>query len=117
MEIRLNTLQTAIEDLIKAHMPDVICIEGTYCGVNANTTIKLGFVCGVILAAAGRRNVKVLNYPTRSVKQYIAGKGSDSKEQVRDKIQKMFDIQISTLDASDALAVAVTHSMLFLENS
>lgn len=117
MEIRLYSLQKNIESLIKIYKPNVIAMESAYCGVNAVTTLRLGFACGAIFVACGKNNIPVIDYPTTVVKQCITGGGSQKKEQVRDKIQEMFSISIDPLDASDALAVAITHAMLYLKNS
>ena len=107
---RLYNLQKDALELLANYLPDVICVEETYCGINPITTLKLGFASGALLSAIGSTNKEVFMYPTRKVKQIVTQNGSSSKDEVRDCVVKFLKLEdIDNLDSSDALAVAITH--------
>jgi crossover junction endodeoxyribonuclease RuvC len=62
------------------------------------------------MLAAATRGLDVLEYPATTIKQTVAGYGAASKEQVQRMV--VMHLGLSTpptpLDASDALAVALT---------
>jgi crossover junction endodeoxyribonuclease RuvC len=73
--------------------------------------LKLGRAQGTAIAAALNKNIEVVEYSPRKIKQSITGNGSSSKEQVAAMLctilnQKSFS---GPLDATDGLAAAVCH--------
>ena len=75
--------------------------------------LKLGRAQGVAIAAALSREVPIKEYAPLSVKQAITGNGAASKEQVANMLKRLLKISDkqmpNLLDATDALAVALTH--------
>lgn len=65
------------------------------------------------MAAALSRDVPIAEYAPLSIKQAITGNGGASKEQVANMLKRLLDIpeekMPALLDATDALAVALTH--------
>lgn len=65
------------------------------------------------MAAALVRDIPITEYPPMSIKQSITGVGSASKEQVANMLKHLLHIpdekMPALLDATDALAVALTH--------
>lgn len=98
--------------LIDEYHPDCLAIEAPFYGKNIQVTLKLGRAQGVAMAAALSRNLPVIEYSPRKIKQSITGNGSAGKEQVAAMLQTLLKFRETPefLDATDGLAVAVCHS-------
>jgi len=109
--LRLKIIFDRTLSLIEQYKPDELAIEAQFFGKNVQSMLKLGRAQGVAIAAALHRSIPIFEYSPRKIKQSITGKGSASKEQVSAMIQRLLDIKEApeTLDATDALAVAVCH--------
>lgn len=116
--MRLRRIYERVSALVTQHMPDELAIEAPFFGKNVQSMLKLGRAQGVAMAAALVRDIPIAEYPPRSVKQSITGVGSASKEQVAGLLKHLLHIpddkMPALLDATDALAVAMTH---FYESS
>jgi len=88
-----------------------LAIEAPFYGKNVQSMLKLGRAQGVAIAAALSRSLDIYEYAPRKIKLAITGQGNASKEQVAALLQKMLGIaeMPDTLDATDALAVAMCH--------
>ncbi len=73
--------------------------------------LKLGRAQGVAIAAALHRDLPVLEYEPKKIKQSITGNGNATKEQVAYMLQQVLKIteMPKFLDATDALATAMCH--------
>jgi crossover junction endodeoxyribonuclease RuvC len=111
--LRLRRIYERVHQLVTQHLPDELAIEAPFFGKNVQSMLKLGRAQGVAMAAALTRDIPIAEYPPRSVKQSITGVGSASKEQVANMLQHLLRIpdekMPALLDATDALAVALTH--------
>lgn len=100
-------------ELIDGFHPDELAIEAPFFGKNVQSMLKLGRAQGVAIAAALSRQLPVMEYAPRKIKQSITGNGSASKEQVAAMIQRTLQIPDADmpdkLDATDGLAAAVCH--------
>ena len=108
---RLLKIAVGIESLIERFRPDVCAVEEAFFSVNAKTALKLGHVRGVVLLAAERAGVEIAEYAPRFIKQTVVGYGAAEKQQVQEMMRVLLKLKSAPtpLDASDALAVAVTH--------
>ncbi|MBL7925606.1 MAG: crossover junction endodeoxyribonuclease RuvC [Bacteroidia bacterium] len=98
--------------LIENYKPDELAIEAPFFGKNVQSMLKLGRAQGVCMAAALYRQIPVFEYSPRKVKLAVTGRGSATKEQVAAMLVHIEGfIQPKTLDATDALAVAVCHCL------
>ncbi|GIR58984.1 MAG: hypothetical protein CM15mP65_15650 [Crocinitomicaceae bacterium] len=70
--------------------------------------LKLGRAQGVAMAAALVKDLPIVEYSPRKVKQAITGNGNSSKEQVAAMIQSILKLNVlpKELDATDGIAVA-----------
>jgi crossover junction endodeoxyribonuclease RuvC len=74
------------------------------------STVKLGQVQGVVVLAATHAAIDSCSYTPMEVKSAVAGYGKASKAQVREMVRRLLGINGPlSLDASDALAVAICH--------
>jgi len=87
-------------------------VEKIFFGKNADSAFKLGHARGVCLMLAARHQAAVHEYAAKFVKKSVTGSGAASKDQVQLVIGRLLGIQAEALihDASDALALAVTHA-------
>ena len=108
---RLLKIAVGVESLIERFRPDVCAVEEAFFSVNAKTALKLGHVRGVVLLAAERAGVEIAEYAPRLVKQTVVGYGGAEKQQVQEMVRVLLGLKTAPapFDASDALAVAVTH--------
>ncbi len=111
--MRLRRIYERVSGLVAQHLPDEMAIEAPFFGKNVQSMLKLGRAQGVAMAAALTRDIPITEYPPLSVKQSITGNGGASKEQVANMLKHLLKIpedkMPDLLDATDALAVALTH--------
>ena len=111
--LRLRRIHERVTQIVTTYLPDELAIEAPFFGKNVQSMLKLGRAQGVAMAAALARDIPVREYPPLSVKQSITGSGAASKEQVANMLRHLLDIpkekMPDLLDATDALAVALTH--------
>lgn len=110
---KLKEIFTRVLGMIDQYHPDEMAIEAPFFGKNVQSMLKLGRAQGVCMAAALYRSLPITEYSPRRIKQSITGKGAASKEQVSGMLHHLvkFDASNYTLDATDALAVALCHHM------
>ncbi len=109
--LKLRAIFRETTEIIDRHLPDELAIEAQFFGKNVQSMLKLGRAQGVAIAAALQRDISVVEYAPKRVKQSITGNGNASKEQVAAMLLSvlgMRELPAST-DATDALAVAVCH--------
>jgi len=107
----LQTIFRDVIELIDRYHPDELAIEAPFFGKNVQSMLKLGRAQGVAIAAALSRDIPIFEYSPRKIKMSITGKGSASKEQVAEMLQRIlhFKSESKNLDATDGLAAAVCH--------
>jgi len=111
--LKLQKIFERTIELIDGFHPDELAIEAPFFGKNVQSMLKLGRAQGVAIAAALSRQLPVMEYAPRKIKQSITGNGSASKEQVAAMLQQTLKISEedmpAKLDATDGLAAAVCH--------
>lgn len=110
--LKLQRIFEKTMGLLEEYKPDVLAIEAPFYGKNVQVMLKLGRAQGIAMAAALSKNIHVIEYAPRKIKQSITGKGTASKEQVAAMLQRLLNFKETPefLDATDGLAVAVCHS-------
>lgn len=105
---RLALLLEKLTVLISEFSPSIISLEKAFFGKNADSAFKLGLARGVVMAIAGKNNIRVMEYAAKAVKKGITGHGSSEKETVALFVQRILKTNlVSRFDASDALALAL----------
>lgn len=111
--LRLHRIFERVQGLVEQYLPDEMALEAPFFGKNVQSMLKLGRAQGVAMAAALHRDVPIAEYPPLSVKQAVTGNGRASKDQVASMLMHILKIpkerMPKLLDATDALAVALTH--------
>jgi crossover junction endodeoxyribonuclease RuvC len=113
---RMGNLYQFFSSYIIANNINTLALEVPFLGKNALNFLKLGYVRGVLYVLAAKHNLILREYTPRQVKQSLTGYGGASKEQVCATLRSLFcSAQLSSsLDATDALAVAVTAAWYLL---
>ena len=108
---RLLKISRGVEELVERFAPDVCAVEEAFFAVNAQTALKLGHVRGVVLVAAERAGVQIVEYAPRLVKQVVVGYGAAEKHQTQEMVRVLLRLKAppQPYDAADALALAVCH--------
>ena len=110
-ELKLQKIFERVTGIIKDYSPDEVALEAPFFGKNVQSMLKLGRAQGVAMAAALQFGIPITEYAPRKVKQSVTGKGTASKEQVADMVNRQLNVKEAPkmLDATDALAVALCH--------
>ncbi len=112
MSNRLLIIFQDIEELIAKHQPDVVAIEQLFFARNVTTAITVGQARGVVLLAAQKADLKLIEFTPLQVKQSVTGYGQATKKQVQIMVQKILKLKVLPKpdDAADALAIAICAS-------
>ena len=98
--------------VIKLHAPDALSVETQFLDKNFQSAIKVGMARGIAYLAAAKQNIPVFEYAPTKAKQAVTGKGNASKSAVAHMVKILLgQKELSVLpDATDALALAITHA-------
>jgi crossover junction endodeoxyribonuclease RuvC len=107
---RLEVVYDRLSALVAEHRPDVVAVEDVFFSKHANAAIKLGHVRGVVLLMVAKQGLPLAEYPASLVKRTVVGRGAADKTQVARLVGAMLGLEtLPAEDATDALAVALTH--------
>jgi crossover junction endodeoxyribonuclease RuvC len=112
LERRLGTIFGAIDALLDEHRPDAVAVEEIFFGRNVRTAFSVGQARGVVLGAAGMRDIPCFAYTPQAVKLSVCGAGQAQKDQVQRMVKALLGLgAVPESDhAADALAVAICHA-------
>jgi len=108
---KLREIFLDLQEIIETYLPKVLAVEAPFYGKNVQSMLKLGRAQGVSMAAAITMGLEIAEYAPKKIKVSVTGNGNASKEQVAAMLENMLKIKVGNqpLDATDALAAAVTH--------
>ncbi|MCL2483987.1 MAG: crossover junction endodeoxyribonuclease RuvC, partial [Firmicutes bacterium] len=110
---RLVVVAESIKHLAKTHKIEYAGVEDLYFSTNKSTAMQVSQARGVLVVALKECGVTVYNFTPNQVKSVLTGQGKATKEQVEYMVKKHLGIteKIRPDDASDAIAIAITHLM------
>ena len=110
LEARLKRIHDGLVEVIETHHPTCVAVEDIFFARHASAALKLGHARGVALLAAANAGLQVDAYPPALVKRTVAGRGRADKAQVARLVGAILGLrELPAVDASDALAIAITH--------
>ncbi len=112
---KISKIYRHLDDIIAQYAPDVMVLEKLYAHYKHPTTACiLGHARGVMCLLCAQRKVKLVEHSVKRIRKALLGNGNASKEQARDVVAHIlkFDPGQVTLDASDALALALGYAHL-----
>jgi crossover junction endodeoxyribonuclease RuvC len=109
----LRRLQGGIEEIITGFKPAVGVIEGGFFAKNARTAMVLGMARGVVVAVLAKHQIPVYEYAPRKARRVVMGHGGADKETVAAYMAQLLNLDVADIpmDATDALALAICHSL------
>ena len=111
LAVRLTQLFDRLCEVIASYSPLEAAVEETFVNKNPSSTLKLGQARGVVLLAPAKSGLPVAEYAANLIKKSLVGTGHASKFQVQKMVQILLPgSKPETMDASDALAIAICHA-------
>jgi len=111
LHMRLPVIYDGLRAVIIEHRPTTVAVEDIFYARSVKSALTLGHARGVALLAAGHSGLDVTPYPPAVVKRSIAGSGRAEKEQVAMIVGAILGWKtLPAIDATDALAIAITHA-------
>lgn len=106
---RLNKIFMSLSDVFEKYSPEFLVVESVFYSRNVHSSLLLGHVRGVILLAAARANLSVVEYSPLEVKKAVTGYGRADKAQVQSMVKTLLNLERvpEPNDAADALALAL----------
>lgn len=102
-----KTLQTVIQN----YQPTEAAIEKIIYVQSHSVAITLGCAKGAALLAVAEKNLDLFEYAPKQIKLAATGRGGAQKNQVGFMVRALLGLETTPPpDASDALAVAITHA-------
>jgi crossover junction endodeoxyribonuclease RuvC len=110
MEDRLGEIARGLREVIDELHPAVVAVEDVFVQHNARSALALAQARGMALAVVGIAGLRVASYAPALVKKTVTGSGSAPKDQIGRMVQALIGLRsLPRADATDALAVAITH--------
>lgn len=108
---KLAFIHAGLAEAIREHAPATVGVEEVFFAVNVKSALVLGHARGIALLAAAQAGLDVAAYAPTLIKQAVVGTGRAEKFQVSRMVSIILGLgEIKEVDASDALAIAITHA-------
>ena len=108
---RLAEIAQEVDALLDQYQPTAVAVEHIFFQSNVRTAMSVGQVSGLVLSAAARRGIEVVQYSPNQIKLAITGWGGADKAQVQKMVKQR--LKLNTIpkpaDAADAAAIALCH--------
>ena len=113
IEQRLAALASGLREVVGRLAPDSAAVEDVFVKADPRAALAVGHGRGALLSVLGEAGLEVRGYAPASVKRAVAGNGRAGKEQVARMVGAILGLERlpEPLDATDALAVAIAHSL------
>ena len=112
---RLRGLHEGLAAIITKYGPNEAAVEETFVNRDPQSALKLGQARGIALVVPALAGLTVGEYAANLVKKTVTGTGHAEKTQIAMMVRTLLpESGAQDADASDALAVALTHARLRL---
>jgi crossover junction endodeoxyribonuclease RuvC len=107
---RLALIHQGVCAVLQEHKPHAVAVEDIFFAKYPQAALILGHARGVALLAVAQAGLSVNAYPPTVVKRAIVGSGRAEKPQVALLVGALLQLkELPAEDATDALAIALTH--------
>lgn len=108
-EKRLLEIYISLNKIIKKYQPDIMAVEKLFFAKNVKTAMAVSQARGVIILAAGKNKLELVEPTPLQVKQAVTGYGRADKNQIKAMVKIILKLssEPKSDDAADALAVAI----------
>lgn len=111
---RLEEIFDGLTEIIAETNPDVMSIEQLFFARNVTTAISVAQARGVAMLTGRKARLPIAEYTPMQIKQTLTGYGKADKKQVQEMVRIHLGLKDIPKpdDCADALAAAITHSMM-----
>lgn len=110
---RLASLYEQLTEVVEKFLPDEASVEKTFVNSNYSGSLLLGHARGVAILSVAQSGISVGEYAPNAVKKAVTGVGHAEKCQVESMVKlQLTGVKINGSDASDALAIALAHTVI-----
>lgn len=114
LDERLEDIYDSLTEIIRDTKPDVMSIEKLFFARNVTTAISVSHARGVAMLTGRQAKLPIAEYTPMQIKQTLTGYGKADKKQMQEMVRMHLNLREVPKpdDAADALAAAITHSMM-----
>ena len=114
LQDRLLDIYESLHEIIKLNQPDCVSIEKLFFTKNITTGISVAEARGVVLLVCKQKHLPTYEYTPNEIKKTMTGYGSADKKQMQEMVKLHLHLKNipNPDDAADALAAAITHSLM-----
>jgi len=112
---KISKIYKNLDDIILQYAPEVLVLEKIYAHYkHPATACILGHARGVICLLSAHRKIKLVEHSVKRIRTALVGNGNATKEQTRGVVAHILKLKPEkiTLDASDALALALGYARM-----
>lgn len=114
LDERLEEIFDGLTEIIAETKPEVMSIEKLFFAQNVTTAMSVSHARGVAMLTGRKARLPIAEYTPLQIKQTLTGYGKADKKQMQEMVRLHLGLQSIPKpdDAADALAAAITHSMM-----
>ncbi len=114
LDERLVEIYDGLIQIIDETKPSHMSIEKLFFARNVTTAMSVSHARGVAMLAGKKSGLTIYEYTPLQIKQTLTGYGKAEKKQMQEMVRIHLDLMSVPKpdDAADALAAAITHSMM-----
>jgi len=114
MADRLLDIYESLREIIRETKPDEVVIEKLFFSQNITTALPVAQARGVAMLVARQEGLPIFEYTPLQIKQSLTGYGRADKKQMQEMVRVHLQMKVVPKqdDAADALAGAITHSLM-----
>ena len=114
LEERLVEIYEGLQQIIAETSPQVMSIEKLFFAQHVTTAISVSHARGVAMLAGKQAGLWIAEYTPLQIKQTLTGYGRAEKKQMQEMVRLQLGLKQVPKpdDAADALAAAITHSLM-----
>lgn len=111
---RLVAIFEEIKKIISKYKPDKMAVEKLFFSQSTTTAMSVSEARGVVMLCAALEKIPALEYTPLQVKQAMTGYGRADKGQIQNMVKAILSMDHIPKpdDAADALAIAITCSVM-----
>lgn len=112
LELRLVTIYDSLNEIIEANKPKAMVIEKLFFAKNVTTAMSVSHARGVMMLAAAKNDIPIIEYTPLQIKQALTGYGRAEKSQIQEMVRVLLKLKERPKpdDCADALAAALTYA-------
>lgn len=114
LDERLEDIFDGLMEVIGQTKPNAMSIEKLFFARNVTTAMSVSHARGVAMLAGKKSGLSIFEYTPLQIKQTLTGYGRADKKQMQEMVKLHLNLKTTPKpdDCADALAAAITHSLM-----